>query len=148
MLHGQLQEGLSDMLIKAPAVSGALTYQGLCVAAENEERQQKDLSKRHQYRKDDNIQPSSGSDTFKNARGRSPTDRRTRLTPSDPPSRKRCYVCNSTEHLMKDCRARPTESSGSNIGNNQLQTQDKAKVGKLRVLECLWYPLNQEVRPQ
>ena len=135
------------MLIKAPAVSGALTYQGVCVATKYEERRQKDLSKRHQYRRDDNILPSSGSDTFKNVRGRSQTDRRTRLTPSDPHSRKRCYVCNSTEHLMKDCRARPTESSGSNIGNN-LQTQDKVKVGKLRVLECPWYQLNQKVRPQ
>ena len=37
LLRGQLQEGLSDVLIRAPAVSGALTYQGLCVAAKNEE---------------------------------------------------------------------------------------------------------------
>ena len=50
LLHGQLQEGLSDALIKAPAVSGALAYQELCVAAKNEERRQKELCRRHQYR--------------------------------------------------------------------------------------------------
>lgn len=49
LLHGQLQDGLSDILMRAPAVSGALTYQELCGAAKNEERRQKDLSKRHQY---------------------------------------------------------------------------------------------------
>ena len=119
LLHGQLQEGLSDILIKAPAVSGALTYQELCVAAKNEERRQKDLSRRHQYRKDENVIPSSGSDRLKDIRGRTQTDRRTRSTPNEPLSRKRCYVCNSTEHLMKDCHVRPTESSGSNTGSSQ-----------------------------
>ena len=44
LLHGQLQEGLTDVLTRAPAVSGGLTYQELCVAAKNEER-------RHQVRK-------------------------------------------------------------------------------------------------
>ena len=119
LLHGQLQEGLSDALIRAPAVSGALTYQELCVAAKNEERRQTDLSRRHQYRKDENAIPPLGSNMYKNAQGRSPADQRSRSTPTDPPIKKRCYVCNSTGHLMKDCRVRPTESSGSNNTNSQ-----------------------------
>ena len=119
LLHGQLQEGLSDALIRAPAVSGALTYQELCVAAKNEERRQTDLSRRHQYRKDENAIPLLGSNMHKNAQGRSPADQRSRSTPTDPPIKKRCYVCNSTGHLMKDCRVRPTESSGSNNANSQ-----------------------------
>ena len=64
-------EGLSDALIKAPAVSGALTYQELCVAAKNEERRQKDLCRRHQYRKEENVMPPSGSDMYKNTWRRS-----------------------------------------------------------------------------
>ena len=36
LLHGQLQEGLSDIFIKAPAISGALTCQELYVGAKNE----------------------------------------------------------------------------------------------------------------
>ena len=123
MLHGQLQEGLSDALIKAPAVSGALAYQELCVAAKNEERRQKELCRRHQYRKDENVTPPLGSDRHTNARERSQADRRNLSTPSDPPIKKRCYLCNSTEHLMKDCRARPTESSGSNTPRRPTNTR-------------------------
>ena len=88
LLHGQLQEGLSDVLIRAPAVSGALTYQELCVAAKNEERRQKDLCRRHQYRKDENATPPSGSNAHRSVRGRSQADQRSRLTSGDPPSKK------------------------------------------------------------
>ena len=28
------------------------------------------------------------------------------------------------------------------------QVQDEAKIGKFRVLGCLWYPPNWEVKPQ
>ena len=77
MLHGQVQEDLSDILIKVPAVSGALTYQELCVAAKNEERRQKYLSRRDQYRKDKNVMPSSGSGRLKSIRGRPQTDCKT-----------------------------------------------------------------------
>ena len=38
LLHSQLQEGLHYELMKAPSVSGALTYQALVMAAKNEER--------------------------------------------------------------------------------------------------------------
>lgn len=46
LLYAQLQEGLKFDLMKAPAVSGALTYQALCVAAESEERRQAELQRR------------------------------------------------------------------------------------------------------
>ena len=148
LLHGQLQEDLSDILIKVPAVSGALTYQELCVAAKNEERRQKYLSRRDQYRKDKNVIPSSGSSRLKSIRGRPQTDRKNRSTPNEPPSRKRCYVCNSTEHLMKDCCARPTESSGSNTGNSQRKPTSTRQSQNRKVLGCLWYPPNRKVKPQ
>lgn len=38
LLHGQLQEGLRHYLMRAPAVSGALTYKEMCMAANNEEK--------------------------------------------------------------------------------------------------------------
>ena len=38
LFYAQLQEGLKYDLMKAPAVSGALNYQALCVAARSEER--------------------------------------------------------------------------------------------------------------
>ena len=44
LLHGQLQEGLRQHLMEAPAVSSASTYSMLCHAAMNEERRQVRLS--------------------------------------------------------------------------------------------------------
>ena len=45
LLYSQLQEGLKYVLMKAPAVSGAQDYQGLCTAAKNEERRLSELNK-------------------------------------------------------------------------------------------------------
>ena len=49
LLHRQLQEGLRQHLMEAPAVSGAPTYSVLCCATKNEERHQAELKKRKQY---------------------------------------------------------------------------------------------------
>ena len=65
LLHGQLQEGLSDVLIRAPAVLGELMYQELCVATENE-RQKVLVRRKHQHHKDKNATPLSGTSTHKN----------------------------------------------------------------------------------
>ena len=46
----QLQEGLSDELMRSPAVSGALTYTELCIATKNEEKRRAELAKINQYR--------------------------------------------------------------------------------------------------
>ena len=46
-LYGQLQESLRNDLMQSPSVSGALSYQELCMAAKNEE---KELRKRRTYR--------------------------------------------------------------------------------------------------
>ena len=43
LLYGQLNEELKYSLIKSPAVSGALEYQQLCIAARNKERCQSEL---------------------------------------------------------------------------------------------------------
>ena len=62
LLCSQLQEGLRDNLMEAPAVSGALNYQALCIAAKNEERRQTELKKRKQYHKPPTPPHSSGRD--------------------------------------------------------------------------------------
>ena len=49
LLYGQLHEGLLYRLMEAPAVSGAIDYSSLCVAARSEERRQAALSRRKQY---------------------------------------------------------------------------------------------------
>ncbi len=49
-LYGQLQEGLRHDLMQSAAVSGALTYTELVMAAKNEEQRQAELKKRSNYR--------------------------------------------------------------------------------------------------
>ena len=51
LLHAQLHEALKFELMRAPAVSGAQTYQSLCLAAKNEEHRLSELRKRQQYKK-------------------------------------------------------------------------------------------------
>ena len=46
---GQLQEGLRLELMRSPAVSGAMSYQELMMAALTEEQRQKELQKRKKY---------------------------------------------------------------------------------------------------
>ena len=46
LLYGQLQEGLHHDILRSSAVSGALTYPALCLAAKNEEQHQAELKRR------------------------------------------------------------------------------------------------------
>ena len=43
LLHGQLQDGLKYDIMRSPAVSGALTYKEVCLAARNEEKRLSEL---------------------------------------------------------------------------------------------------------
>ncbi len=49
LLFSQLQEGLKYSLMESPAVSGATSYQALCVPAKSEERRQAALKRCQQY---------------------------------------------------------------------------------------------------
>ena len=51
LLHSQLQEGLLDAILQTPTVSGAQTYEELCLAAKNEEKRQANMKRREKYRK-------------------------------------------------------------------------------------------------
>ena len=52
LLYGQLHEGLLYNLLKSPAISGAIGYTQLCVAARTEERRQNELSRRQHYQQE------------------------------------------------------------------------------------------------
>ena len=49
LLFGQLQKDLKYGLLESPAVSGATSYQSLCIATKSEERRQAALKKCKQY---------------------------------------------------------------------------------------------------
>ena len=114
LLHAQLQEGLKYAIMEAPAVLGSETYRKLCMAAKNEEHGQSELAKRQQYTRT-TIQ--SGSNSVSRAQARTvPRDQAT-LTHIPRPStkaplQKRCYICNSPDHLANKCDAKQGESQG------------------------------------
>ena len=110
LLYGQLQEWLRYELMRAPAVSGATEYNGLCVAAKNEKRLS-DLKKRQQYLKPPLPSTNRPKVTPQEA-SKNPTDRGDRLLYGNRPAR-RCFICKKPGHLMRDCRAKRSESKGS-----------------------------------
>jgi len=118
-----LQEGLQFDLLKGPAVSGAQSYQGLCLAAKNEEKRQAELRKRILYRKGD-----SGTPVKKSFGTPTPTvpGRRER----DPSKVKKCFNCGGTDHLFRDCKEPKKESSGRLKGTVKPPTKAKMIVSE------------------
>ena len=112
LLQGQLQEGLKYNIVTAPAVSGAGTYQELCIAAKNEERRQLALSQRQLYKRELDTANKGGrsGNTPNSGPVQRPYKGATEQRPRDSREPKRCYICNSPDHLAKQCRAPKTES--------------------------------------
>ena len=108
LLHGQLQDGLKYEIMRSLAISGALTYKEVCLAARNEEKRLAELKKRQQYSKKNVPAPQSeGKRSFKPQA----SDAKPRTQNTFNPVR-RCYICNRTGHLAWECRSRSTESRG------------------------------------
>ena len=101
LLYSQLQEGFRDSLMEGLAVSGAATYQALCIAAKNEERRQAELVRRKQYRKSVPLPRSSIREENRLAKP---------LNPKAPQTK--CYLCEKLGHIAWSCPQRRSESSG------------------------------------
>ena len=122
-LYGQLQEGLRHDLMQNAAVSGALTYTELIMAAKNEEQRQSELKKRRNYQfglrpresKDNNrSRPSGANRTFNPA-----------SKVQDATDRRLCYNCGKPGHIAKNCRTKKSESKGG--GNNNSTKQPNTR---------------------
>ncbi len=99
MLHGQLHGGLRYDVVKSPAVSGAQSYQELCLAARQEEKRVAELRRRQLYT---SSTRSTSSTKTQGGFQQSSTQKQ--------PISRRCYLCDSPDHLARQCKARKTES--------------------------------------
>ena len=130
--YSQLQEGLNLELMKASSVSGAGTYQALCLAAKNEERRLAELRKQHLHKKSlsghsqTTVAPSQ---SHKGGHGER------RLLPKDRGSGKsslRCYNCNEVSHLLKTVR-NPAPRVRVDRKLTHLETQALLTLGRLQL---------------
>ena len=137
LLYGQLQEGLLYCLMESPAVSGAQNYKELCVAAKREERRLAELQRKQQYLKAQNMQesgptkkfPSQGlrrayrsNVNYKQAENKSDNVEVRRAKPL------RCYICDSPEHLARDCWKKTTEAPGKLTTPSKSQKAPYSKI--------------------
>ena len=122
LLYGQLQEGLQYTLIKSPAVSGARNYHELCAAAKTEEQRLNNLNKRQQYVRNSTVdgildrQPPKQYRTITSTRSysnESSSVNKSCPLPSQSLPPRRCYICNDTGHIARDCtKTGKLESTG------------------------------------
>ena len=120
LLHGKLQDGLRiDLVSKAPAISGAQSYKELCIAAKNEERRLAELKWKKQYTKEFSC-PHTNTNSQRQDSGTKRDDKKNKF----PFQRQvRCYVCDSPDHLARDCKSPKSESRGRK--NWVVRTEDK-----------------------
>ena len=121
LLYGQLQEGLSYTLMESPSVSGSQNYRELCIAAKKEERRLAELERKQHYLKDADQQTESfvkglklksqGSNKFKGPWNKSRT--------SGYLKNLRCYLCDSPNHLARDCKI--SKSTSESQGRKAMQ---------------------------
>ena len=148
LLYGQLQEGLRDEMMKSPAVSGALSYPELCLAAKSEEQRQAELKRRQQYRRAEqskgDTHPSPGTYPSTQANGNKGSQGK-RLISRPGKGPRECYTCGSTEHLAKDCHQRGSESTGrptqrgtSGTGTKTITTQHRTGEMEKNPLDLLY----------
>ena len=121
LLYGQLQEGLKDSLMRSPAVSGAVGYPQLCLAAKSEEQHRTELARRQQYRQPTQGEPPEPLVPGKANVPKNPGKETSHQgpVPSGRQPGRRCYTCGSTGHLARDCRGGQVEGTGQVNGRGR-----------------------------
>ena len=123
LLYGQLQEGLLYSLMESPAVSGAQNYKELCLAAKREERKLAELKKKQQYLKGErpltnnsaNRPPSTSQNwqrTYRRTGNQGTIIYKSEKEENQQKKKLRCYICDSPNHLARQCPQQRTESPG------------------------------------
>ena len=117
LLFGQMQEGLKYSLMESPSVSGATSYEVLCVAARSEECRQAALKKCKQYQATPASLVRVPSKQYPASSGKRPEEGSKMNQPGSGTytqnrSSWKCWKCGKLGHISKDCRQAKTESSG------------------------------------
>ena len=129
LLYGQLQEGLLYSLMESPTVSGARNYKELCLATKREERRLNELKKKQQYLmkagKPQTNFPTKSYSPSQNWRTtyRKPGNKLEKEGIQQKQKQLRCYICDSPNHLARQCQKSKTESAGGKL--TQTKTPSK-----------------------
>ena len=119
LLFRQLHKGLSYILMELPAVSGALNYKELCLAAKREERRLAELKKKQQYLKverhpagNSGNRSSLPTQRWSRSFRRAVNNDKNKTDEEGIRQRKqlRCYVCDSPNHLARQCHQRNSKT--------------------------------------
>ena len=125
--------------MRAPGVSGAQTYQELCLASRNEEKRLAELRKRQQYQRPV-VGPAPQRPMKKIAE---PKEAESVLSKAKSAEPRRCYQCHQVGHFAPDCTLKRTESGGrkdSRSGTNQVRSERELanEVEQFDLLDILY----------
>ena len=141
MLYGQLQEGLRIGILRSPSVSGAMSYNELCMAAKNEEQRQTELRKCQDYSRPHNSFYNKGYyDKSTGDKSHIPSQYSKTLTGGNSGQvsgsgssntarpQQRWYLCNQPGHIAKYCKQSKTKEKKSTGNSSQRDMSVNSQV--------------------